>query len=178
MLVNGTSVHLSLTVKRSSCLLKATKVKSRGSACRKVEILSSNILQFSNYFLAFRFFLLLYLLVPTYTTFILEPSCQNFHYFNISFDNPWQPFVVYRSPALIIAHRTRVVNPQLTTRRSHQLHFGFTHAHHNLLIMLLSLSTHLSSLPVRSSADCLARPQPYLTSTQTYIHLNNSLLQT
>ena len=38
---------------------------------------------FSNYFLAFRFFLLLYLLVPTYTTFIGAPS-----YFSISFDNP------------------------------------------------------------------------------------------
>ena len=34
------------------------------------------------------------------------------------------------------------------------------------------LSTHLSSLPVRSSAYCHARPQPYLTSTQTYTHLN------
>ena len=41
-----------------------------------------------NYFLAFRFFLLLYMLVHTYTTFIRESSCQNFHYFNISFDNP------------------------------------------------------------------------------------------
>ena len=44
--------------------------------------------------------------------------------------------------------------------------------HHNLPIILLCLSTHLSSLPIRSSAHCLARPQPYLTSTQTYIHLN------
>ena len=44
--------------------------------------------------------------------------------------------------------------------------------HHNLLIILLCLSTHLSFLPVRSSAHCLARPQPYLISTQTYIHLN------
>ena len=37
--------------------------------------------------------------------------------------------------------------------------------HHNLLIILLCLSIHLSSLPVRSSAHCLARPHPYLTST-------------
>ena len=44
--------------------------------------------------------------------------------------------------------------------------------HHNLLIILLCLSTHFSSLPVRSSANCLTRSQPYLTSTQTYIHLN------
>ena len=42
----------------------------------------------SNYFVAFRFFLLLYLFVPTYTTFIRAPSCQNFDYFSISFDNP------------------------------------------------------------------------------------------
>ena len=44
--------------------------------------------------------------------------------------------------------------------------------HHNLLIILRCLSTHLYSLPVRSSAHCLARSQPYLKSTQTYIHLN------
>ena len=44
--------------------------------------------------------------------------------------------------------------------------------HYDLLIVLLCLSTHLSSLPVRSSALCLDRPQPYRTSTQTYIHLN------
>ena len=44
--------------------------------------------------------------------------------------------------------------------------------HHNLLIILLCLLTHLFFLPVRSSAHCLARSQPYLTSTQTYIHLN------
>ena len=42
----------------------------------------------------------------------------------------------------------------------------------NLLIVLLCLSTHLSSLPIRSSAHCLAHSQPYLTSTRTYIHLN------
>ena len=49
-------------------------------------------------FLTFRFFLLLYLLVPTYTTFIRAPSYQNFHYFSISFDNPRQPllFIVHR----------------------------------------------------------------------------------
>ena len=52
---------------------------------------------------------------------------------------------------------------------------GSTMPHHNLLIILLCLSTHLSSLPIRSSAHCLARPQPYLTSTQTYIHLNKVL---
>ena len=44
--------------------------------------------------------------------------------------------------------------------------------HHNLLVILLCLSTHLSSLPVRSSAHCIVRLQPYLTSTQTYINLN------
>ena len=44
--------------------------------------------------------------------------------------------------------------------------------HHNLLIILFYLSTHLSFLLVRSSTHCLARPQPYLISTQTYIHLN------
>ena len=44
--------------------------------------------------------------------------------------------------------------------------------HHNHLIILLCLSTHLFSLPVRSSAHWLARPQPYPTSTQTYINLN------
>ena len=44
--------------------------------------------------------------------------------------------------------------------------------HHNLLIILLCLLTHLSSLPVRSSAYCHARLQPCLTSTQTYTHLN------
>ena len=44
--------------------------------------------------------------------------------------------------------------------------------HHNLLIILLCLSTHLFFLPVRSSVHCLARSQPYFTSTQTYIHLN------
>ena len=43
--------------------------------------------------------------------------------------------------------------------------------HHNLLVILLCLSNHLSSFPVRSSAHCLARLQPYLTSTQTYTHL-------
>ena len=77
--------------------------KSRGPACRKVEILSSNILQFSNYFLAFRFFLLLYLLVPTYTIFICAPSCQNFHYFNISFDNPLL-FIIHRPLLSLIVH--------------------------------------------------------------------------
>ena len=44
--------------------------------------------------------------------------------------------------------------------------------HHNLLIIRLSLSTNLCSIPVRSAAHCHACPQPYLTSTQTYIHLN------
>ena len=44
--------------------------------------------------------------------------------------------------------------------------------HHNLLTILLCLSAHLSSFPVRSSAHLLARPQPYLTSTQAYLHLN------
>ena len=44
--------------------------------------------------------------------------------------------------------------------------------HHNLLIILLGLSSHLSSLPVRSSARYLARRQLHLTSTQTYTHLN------
>ena len=43
---------------------------------------------------------------------------------------------------------------------------------HNLLIILLCLSTHLSSLPVRTSVHGFARPQPYFTSTQTYTHLN------
>ena len=44
--------------------------------------------------------------------------------------------------------------------------------HNNLLIILLCLFTHFSSLPVRTSVHCLARPQPYLASTQTYTHLN------
>ena len=44
--------------------------------------------------------------------------------------------------------------------------------HHNLLIILLCLSTHLSFLPVRSSVHCLDRPQLHLILTQTYIHLN------
>ena len=52
---------------------------------------------------------------------------------------------------------------------------GSTMLHHNLLIILLCLSTHISPLPVRSSAHCHARRQPYLNSTQTYIHLNKLL---
>ena len=49
---------------------------------------------------------------------------------------------------------------------------GSTMPHHKLFIILFCLSTHLSSLPIRTSDHCLTRPQPCLTSTQTYIHLN------
>ena len=50
--------------------------------------------------------------------------------------------------------------------------FGSNVAHQTFLMILLCLSTNLFSSPVRSSAHCLDRPQPYLTSTQTYIHQN------
>ena len=75
----------------------------QGTSVQESEILSSNILQFSNYFSAFRFFLLLYLFVPTYTTFIRAPSCQNFAYFSISFDNPLS-FIVHRPLLSLIVH--------------------------------------------------------------------------
>ena len=73
---------------------------SREPACRKVEILSRTFIRFQIIFLAFRFFLLLYLLVPTYTTFIRAPFYQNFHS-NISFDNPLL-FIV--NPLLFTVH--------------------------------------------------------------------------
>ena len=118
-------------------------------------------------FLTFPFFLLLYLLVPTYTTFIRAPSYQNFHYFSISFENPRQPLVVYRSPALIITHRTRVVNPQLAARCSYQLHFGFNHAppkpsHHS----------HLSVDPPLLPSRSLVGPLPCSFSTLPHINTN------
>ena len=67
------------------------------------------------------------------------------------------------------------VNPQgnqLGTRHPHKLHLSSTMPRHNLFIILLCLSTHLSSLPVRTSVHDLVRPQPYFTLTQTYTHLN------
>ena len=61
--------------------------RSRKQGTSLQESLNFNLALLSVFklFLAFCFFLLLYLLVPTYTTFIRAPSYQNFHYFNISF---------------------------------------------------------------------------------------------
>ena len=81
-----------------------------GTSLQEVRNFNLALLSIFKLFLAFRF-LLLYLLVPTYTTFIRAPSYQNLHYCKISFDNYLTTIVVYRSTALIIAHRTRVINP-------------------------------------------------------------------
>ena len=124
-------------------------------------------------FFTFRFFLLLYLLVRTCTTFIRAPSCQNFHYFSISFDNPLTTLCClsftgpyYRSSYTCSQPATGYTALLLTALWVQPCP---PQPHHS------SLSTHLSSLPVRTSAHCLARSQPYLTSTQSYIHLNKLL---
>ena len=111
-------------------LLHSTLAKNQRAGKSRFYLVLLSVFKtfFSISLFAFRFFLLLYLLVPTYTTFIREPSYQNFHYSNFHFTTLRSPFVVYRSPALIIAHRTHVVNPQLATWRSYQLHSGFNHA--------------------------------------------------
>ena len=77
-----------------------------------------------------------------------------------------QPFV-YRSPALIIAHRTRVVNPQLATRRTLLTAFRFNHAppqpaHH----------CPLSVYPPLLSSSSLVGPLPCSSSTLPHINTN------
>ena len=94
---------------------------------------------------------------PTKTSIILT-----FHLTTI-----WQPFVGYRTPAFIIPHRTRVVNPQVAARRSYQLHFWFNHAptqpsHHS------PLSVHQPLLTSRS----LVGPLPCSSSTLPHINTN------
>ena len=120
--------------------------------------------------------MLLYLLVCTYITFIRAPSYQNFHYFRVSFGNYLTTlsclpllFIIHRHSLSLIVHVYSTATGFMALLSTT---LWLNHAHHNLLIILLCLSTHLSSLPVRSSTHCHARPQPYITSTQTYIHLN------
>ena len=70
----------------SLVVLKLCK-QEQGTRLQKSQHFNLALLSVFKLFSAFRIFLLLYLLVPTYTTFIRAPSYQNFHYFNISFDN-------------------------------------------------------------------------------------------
>ena len=64
-----------------------TAWEKQGTSLQESRNFNLALLSVLKLFSAFRFFLLLYLLVPTYTTFICAPSSQNFHYFTISFDN-------------------------------------------------------------------------------------------
>ena len=54
--------------------------QEQGTRLQKSQHFNLALLSVFKLFSAFRFFLLLYLLVPTYTTFIRAPSYQNFHY--------------------------------------------------------------------------------------------------
>ena len=79
-------------------------------------------------FLTFCFFLLLYLLVRTYTTIIRAPSYQNFHHFSISFDNPLTTLccLPFTGPHYRSSYTCSQL--QLATQRSYQPHSGFNHA--------------------------------------------------
>ena len=48
--------------------------------------------------------------------------------------------------------------------------------HSDLSIFLLCMLTRFFSFPIHMSVHCLARPLPYLTSTQIYTHLNKLYL--
>ena len=92
-----------------------------------------------------------------------------------------QPFV-YHSPALIIAHHTRVVNPQLATLRILLTALRFNHAppqpaHHCPLSVyppLLSSSSHVGPLPCSSSTlphiNTNIHPSKQTPSCIQYIH--------
>ena len=111
---------------------------------------------------------LLYLLVPTYTTFIRAHSYQNFHYFNISFDNYLTTICCLSFTGPHYRSSYTCSQPQLATRRSYQLHFWLNHgspqpSHHSPL----SIDPPLLS---SSSLSCSSSTQPHIN---TNIHPSN-----
>ena len=80
--------------------VKAWEAGNHASRIVEILIYHSSVFKL---FLTFRFFLLLYLLVRTYATFIRAPSYQNFHYFSILFDNYLTTLCCL--PLLFIIHR-------------------------------------------------------------------------
>ena len=83
-------------------------------------------------FLTFCFFLLLYLIVRTYTTFICTPFYQNFHYCSISFDNPLTTLCCLSFTGPHYRSSYTCNQPQLATKRSYQLPLGSTMLHHHV----------------------------------------------
>ena len=115
--------------------------------------------------------MLLYLLPPIILPSSAHPPTKTLIILAFHLKTLRQPFVVYRSSTLIIAHRTRVINPQLASRRSYQLRSGFNHAppqpsHHS------SLSVDPPVEPPLLPSSSLVGPLPCSSSTQPHINTN------